>query len=239
MTTRRILELRHVECEGPAAYLPVLKEYAEVVTVRLWKEPVPSDLDFVAIVVMGGPMGANDGGTIPWIDEEIDYLRSAVDASVPVWGVCLGAQLLAAALGARVYTGAVPEVGVGRVDLTGRGVVDPVWGGLPTAFRALQWHSDTFDVPDGAELLASSTDYPNQMFRYGSSYAIQFHLEVDAELAQQWLQIEEYRQSLEQSRGTDVVSGFLEETRRNESETIGYARGAIRRWLDLYVLHTS
>ncbi len=97
---------------------------------------------------MGGPMGVGDQGEVEWLASEIEYIRDLVESDVPVWGVCLGSQLLAAALGARVYTGAVPEVGVEEITLTVEGRQDPVWGDLPSTFPAMQWHSDTFDIPE-------------------------------------------------------------------------------------------
>ena len=135
--TTGFLELRHVECEGPADYLPALEEFGPVHTVRLWQEPLPETVDYRGIVVMGGPVGANDGAVVPWIDDEIAYLRSALASDVPVWGVCLGAQLLAAALDAKVYSGPAPEVGVCDVELTAASAADPVWGELPASFPTL------------------------------------------------------------------------------------------------------
>lgn len=229
-----ILELRHVESEGPGAYTSVLEEYAPLVTVRLWQsQPLPDLGGFSAIVVMGGPMGANDGPTVPWIDDEIAYLRGAVAAGIPVWGVCLGSQLLAAALGAPVRKGEVPEVGVHELEMSDAGASDPVWGDAPAVFSALQWHSDTFDLPKGAVLLASSRDYPHQLFRYDKSYAIQFHLEADGDMARRWLQIAEYVSALEHALGAGAAQGFLAGVVAAEPDTIKLAREAIRRWLDV------
>ena len=229
-----ILELRHVESEGPAAYSPVLEEYAPVVTVRMWRsQPLPDLHKFSAIIAMGGPMGANDGRTFPWIDEEIAYLRAATDAGVPVWGVCLGAQLLAAALGARVYTGQLPEVGVLELSMTDDAKSDPVWGDLPRVFSALQWHSDSFDLPRGALRLAGSNAYRNQLFRHGNSYGVQFHLEADGNLARRWLEIDEYVSALEQTLGAYSVPHFLADIEVAQYETVKLARHAIRRWLDI------
>ncbi len=145
---------------------------------------------------MGGPMGVGDQGEVEWLASEIEYIRDLVESDVPVWGVCLGSQLLAAALGARVYTGAVPEVGVEEITLTVEGRQDPVWGDLPSTFPAMQWHSDTFDIPNGAVRLAGSAKYPNQLFRYKQSYAVQFHLEASSEVAREWMELAEYRDSL-------------------------------------------
>ncbi|AQA05773.1 glutamine amidotransferase [Mycobacterium sp. MS1601] len=228
-----ILELRHIECEPPGSYAPVLDKFAPVRTVRLWTEPVPDDpTDFAAIIVMGGPMGAGDGAEVPWIDREISFLRRAVDADVPVWGVCLGAQLLAAALGARVRTGPAPEVGM--VDVTFTGAADPVWPDLDV-LPVLQWHSDTFDLPAGATLLASSTAYPQQLFRYGRSYGVQFHLEADVALAQQWLAVPEYRSALESTIGAGAVPDFMEAIAASEDSAADLAQAVILRWLQIAV----
>ncbi|MGV9946620.1 type 1 glutamine amidotransferase [Rhodococcus aetherivorans] len=231
-----VLELRHVECEGPAAYLPVLEQYAQVRTVRLGRDPVPPALDYAAVVVMGGPMGVADAATLPWLGEEIAYLRSAVAAGIPVWGVCLGAQLLAAALGADVYTGPVPEVGVGEVELAHASAADPVWGELPSTFPVLQWHADTFDLPPGATLLASSRAYPNQVFRHGSSYGVQFHLEADADQLGGWLAIDEYRASLEAALGPGSADAVAAELRSVQPETVAHAAAVMKRWLETYVV---
>lgn len=233
MTTKPVLELRHVECEPAANFAPRLEEFAALETARVWREPVPRDpTGYSAIVVMGGPMGANDAGTLPWIAEEIDLLRRAVHAGVPVWGVCLGAQLLAAALGAAVYTGPVPEVGVFDITLTAAGRDDPVFGGT-AGFPALQWHSDTFDIPSGATLLGSSAAYPNQLFRCGINYGIQFHLEADATLAAEWLQVDQYREALTAAIGLDAVHEFLTAIKETEVRTKELAVQSITRWLTL------
>ncbi len=228
-----ILELRHVECEGPGAYEKFLRAAGEVCTVRMWQESVPDHLDFSAIIVMGGPVGVNDSERVPWITQEIDFLVRAVGAGVPIWGVCLGSQLLAAALGARVYTGEVPEVGVLDVTMTPEAESDGVWADLPPSFEALQWHGDSFDLPSGAVRLASSPAYDNQLFRYGNSYGIQFHLEADRALAAQWLQIDEYVESLEQVCGSGAAEDLLDDIERTESSTVEYASAAMGRWLEL------
>ena len=247
----RILELRHVECEPPAAYLPALAEHAEVVTVRVWREPLPERHRFAAIIAMGGPMGVNDRADLPWIDDEIGYLREATAAGVPVWGVCLGAQLLAAALGAAVYSGPVPEVGIAEVELTAAGADDPVWGGVvcdgtvrgdtvrgDTGPRlvTMQWHGDTFDVPPGAELLASSALYPNQLFRHGGSYGIQFHVEADAALARQWLNIPAYAEALRRALGEHGTQTLLDELAAEQVSMTAAALRAARRWMGVHVL---
>jgi GMP synthase (glutamine-hydrolysing) len=144
------------------------------------------------LVVLGGPMGVHDGDAHPWLVPERDLLVAVADAGKPVLGVCLGAQQLAFALGASVTTGPTPEVGLGRVELTGPGRLDPVmgpeYGGLSsTTVPCVHWHQDTFDLPDGAVHLAATPLFPHQAFRWGDrAYGLQFHVEVDPPLAEGW-----------------------------------------------------
>ena len=105
-------------------------------------------------------MSVNDEAELPWLRDEKALIADAVRAGTPFWGVCLGVQLLAASLGARVYAGAEPEVGVLPVELTDEALADPVFAGLPRSLPALQWHGDTFDLPKGAVRLAGSSGLP-------------------------------------------------------------------------------
>jgi len=142
------------------------------------------------LVVMGGPMGVGEVSEHPWLAGELELLAAAVAAGLPVLGVCLGAQLLAAALGARVYRGERPEIGSGTVSLTADGRADPVLGAAGLAeLPVVHWHQDTFDLPPGAVLLAGSALYPHQAFRAhvrARVYGLQFHVEVDRALAADW-----------------------------------------------------
>jgi GMP synthase (glutamine-hydrolysing) len=114
-------------------------------------------------------------------------LTTTVAAGLPVLGVCLGSQLLAAALGATVTTGAEPEIGIGAVALDDEGRADPVLGPEGDKVPVVHWHGDTFAIPDGAVRLATNDRYANQAFRYGDRvYGLQFHLEVDDEVAAAW-----------------------------------------------------
>jgi GMP synthase (glutamine-hydrolysing) len=194
-----LLVLQHIACEPPAAFEDELRSRGlELVRVELDEgEEIPAVDAFAAVVVMGGPMGAYEDARHAWLAGEKRYLREAVERDVPVWGVCLGAQLLAASLGARVYPGDRPEVGLLPVELAEAAADDPVLADAPPSFPTLQWHGDTFDLPDGATLLASSPAYPNQAFRFGRSYGLQFHVEVTPELAAQWGEVPAYADSLE------------------------------------------
>lgn len=139
-------------------------------------------------------MGADDDVVLPWIGDEKRLIADAVRAGVSFWGVCLGAQLLAASLGASVYRGVVPEVGIRRITLTQAGLRDPVLSALPAVTEAMEWHRDTFDLPAGAVLLAGSRRFAHQAYRFGhNAYAVQFHLELSAHSASKWREFPGYR----------------------------------------------
>src|SRR5919106_869370 len=124
--------------------------------------------------------------------------------------LCLGVQLLAAALGARVYAAEQPEVGLLPVELTAEGREDPLFAGLDDRLVSLQWHSDTFDLPSGAVRLAHSPPVPNQAFRAGEhAYGVQFHLEVTGEMAREGGEVPAYRRSLAETLGEEGGTALL------------------------------
>jgi len=165
---------------------------------------------------------------------ELELARLALESDVPLFGVCLGAQLLAASLGARVYRGDRPEVGVLPVTLTEEGRNDPVFSALPAEVLSLQWHSDTFDLPDGAVRLAGSPAYPNQAFRVGSSaYAVQFHLEVSQAMACEWAAVPAYAQALESTEGKGAFDRLLASFEAASADLLGHARTLFERWFEL------
>jgi len=148
----KALVLQHIACEPPGVYEDVLRERGvELHRVELDEgERLPDRRGFAAIMAMGGPMSVNDDAKLEWIADEKRLIAEAVRAGVPFWGVCLGAQLLAASLGARVYPGPEAEVGLLPVTLTDEAWADPVFSVLPGEVLTLQWHGDTFDLPHGA-----------------------------------------------------------------------------------------
>jgi len=227
----RALVLQHIACEPPGVFEDVLLERgAEIHRVELDEgEPLPDWREFDLIVAMGGPMSVNDEDEHPWLIEEKRLIREAVDAGVGFWGACLGVQLLASSLGARVYAGELPEVGVMAVTLTEEGLSDAVMGGLPAELPTLQWHGDTFDLPDGAVRLAGSPAYPNQAFRFERAYGVQFHLEVSPAMAREWMDVPEYAQSLEQTIGAASLLGAVD---AEAEEMLGHGRTLFERWLD-------
>lgn len=146
-------------------------------------DPVPDDLTYDRVVVLGGAMGAYDADRFGWLAAEKQWLSSLVAADVPVLGICLGAQLLADALGGRAYKAESPEAGVVRLRLSDEGRRHPVVSlAQPSVFSL---HQDTFSLPPDATLLASTDRFP-QAFMVGSALALQFHPDADSEQALSW-----------------------------------------------------
>jgi GMP synthase (glutamine-hydrolysing) len=236
MAAMRVLVLQHIACEPPGTYEDVLRERgAEILRVEVdeW-ESLPDRREVDAIVCMGGPMSATDDPDLPWLTSEKAFVADAVGAGVPFWGVCLGVQLLAASLGARVYPGPAPEVGVLPVQLTDAARADRVFGGLPPELLTLQWHGDTFDLPSGGVLLAGSRAYPNQAFRVGAAaYGVQFHLEVSPELAREWADVPAYAEALERVLGPRALDDLVAGLEEHADVMRGHATALFERWLDL------
>jgi GMP synthase (glutamine-hydrolysing) len=233
-----VLVLQHIACEPPGEYETVLRERgATLHRVELDEgDPLPPWRDFDAIVAMGGPMSVNDDAELPWLTDEKRAIGEAVRAGVPYFGACLGVQLLAAGLGARVYAGSEPEVGVLPVTLTPEGAADPLFAALPRTFPALQWHGDTFDLPDGATRLASSPAFPNQAFRYGeSAYGIQFHVEVLPEMAREWAQVPAYAEYADRVLGEGGMHRLLDEFDAAQAAMRATGRDMFARWAELAV----
>lgn len=180
--TTRILVLRHAWWEGPGLLADAAEARGVEVVVRDTGEAGGLD-DVDALVVMGGPMRATDVEAHPWIEHELSLIRAALDAGMPVLGICLGHQVLGLALGAELDPGATREIGVAPIDLVATSELGPAGGTL----EVLHWHGDNVSLPAGAELLASTPGCPNQAFRLGSALGLQFHLEIGPDELATWL----------------------------------------------------
>jgi GMP synthase (glutamine-hydrolysing) len=189
-TERSWVAIQHVPFEGPGSIATAAARRGTPLTVchPYLGESLPACRELCGLVVMGGPMGVSDTDSHPYLRDELALIAASVAAGLPVLGVCLGAQLLAAALGARVYRGPQLEIGSGTVTPTDAGRSDPVLGAAGrTELAVVHWHQDTFELPPGATWLARSELYPHQAFRIGTcAYGLQFHVEVDRALAEGW-----------------------------------------------------
>ncbi len=188
---KEVVILEHVASEKAGTILVHLKKqkipYREV---PLFKKGTkfPPLSRVRSLVVMGGPMNVYEEKKFPFLKKENDYIRRAVKMGIPYLGVCLGAQLLAKALGARVYKADSAEVGWGGIHFSAEGLKDPLFAPLgQKRMRVLQWHEDTFDIPTGGKHLASSALVKNQAYVCGGKfYGFQFHIEADRAMLNLW-----------------------------------------------------
>lgn len=196
----RVLVTQHHPNEGTGLLGDVLKAGgAEVETVHAHAgQAVPRDpAGFDLVVSMGGPMNVYEEEEHPWLIDENILLEGAARAGLPVLGICLGAQLIAKALGAPVTKAPVEEVGWREVRLTEDGLADPLFAGHAGADLAvLQWHGDTFAVPEGGRLLATGDEVQRQAFAWNRAYGLQFHLEADADIIRAWFAEPELREPI-------------------------------------------
>lgn len=178
-----MLVLRHAACEGPGRIVPPLA--ARGIAVREVRadrgEQIPPRLGQAhGLIVLGGPQAVYEQDRHPFLVEEIKLIQRALDHGRPVLGICLGAELLAAAMGAVVRKSDETEIGWLPVSLNEEAARDPLLGGAPREFTALHWHGDVFDLPVGATTLASSQRTQHQAFRAGHAWGLLFHIEADA-----------------------------------------------------------
>lgn len=185
--SHRAIVYTHEDQEGPGRFGDALRRAGFCVELR-YRETKPEDVDAELLVVMGGAMGVYEAEKYPFLSEELAVLRQRLELRRPNLGVCLGAQLLAAAAGSTVSPGKAGMVlGVLPVTLSAEALADPLFASLDERFEVVHWHSDTFEPVHGAVLLASTARYQQEAFRIGNSYGFQFHPEVDPELFERWV----------------------------------------------------
>ena len=195
-----MLFIQHGETDRPGLFRDVLGGLGiplEVIE-PYRNQPIPENLSgYDGLCLGGGAQSAYEGDQYPYLVQECALVRAAASEGRPVLGLCLGAQLMAAALGAEVRRGARREIGFHEVRLESISQYDPVWCGVPQTFVTTHWHGDVFEIPAGGMRLASSDLTPNQLFRYGHAlYGLQFHLEMTPELLDEM--VADSREDLEQ-----------------------------------------
>jgi GMP synthase (glutamine-hydrolysing) len=182
-----VLVLIHASWEGPHRIRDAFGPRVELLEVEaLAGDPLPAHDEIDGVVAMGGPMSVYDLESHPELEDERRWLAEAVERQIPVLGICLGAQLLARALGAEVRPGRRVEIGFATVQVKDEN--DPLIGPLAPEATVLHWHGDVFDLPEGARSLASSAVTEHQAFRYGNSWGVLFHPEADSAMVEAWLQ---------------------------------------------------
>lgn len=196
----RILVFQHVAAEPLGTLDALIRQRGHRVKfVNFERQPdARPKLDrYSGLIVLGGPMNVEDRATRTHLQTEIELIGEALAQDKPVLGICLGAQLLAHALGAEVRRHHVSEIGWYDLDVTDAGRGDRVLAPLGALAPVFQWHGYTFDLPAGVAHLASTSTCENQAFRHGDkAYGFQFHLEMDQPLIDRWLNLPAYRDEL-------------------------------------------
>ncbi len=231
-----LLVLQHHDRTGPDLLVPTLDGRANR---RPWRrvhldvEGVPALSDRVrGVLVLGGPMGVHDTDAFPWLEDELALLRTAIDREVPVFGICLGAQLLATALGGEVTRRDVPEVGVFALDRTLGGTEDEIFAGWADGSPVLLHHQDQVTtLPTGAIAMLEGSD-GTAAWRTGdgSGYAVQFHPETGPDLLAEWVASPDLR-DLHERAGVDGEA-LVEEVRRRAAFLRAAGVSLVGRWLD-------
>ncbi len=210
--------LQHGKEEGPGLISDLLAgQGEELMVVRMYEGELPDKTLPRGLIILGGPMSAADIGSYPYFLTEHEMIRSMAVSGRPVLGICLGAQLIAAAFGASVYPASIPEKGWYRVFREDPSA-DPE---IPETMTVFQWHADTFDLPPGGRLMVRGDTVPNQMCAIGSATAVQFHPEVTPEMITGWTK------SLPRKKG----EGILAETPRNLKESRIFCEKLLRPFL--------
>lgn len=187
---KMILIIKHAHSEGPGTLEDFFRQTDwQVKVAELWQnKSLPAVEDCDAVISLGGPMSVYETDKYPFLQKEEVFLKDAIRNEVPVLGICLGAQILAKISGAKISKAAEKEIGWYELMLTENANSDMLFRGLKNSLDVFQWHEDTFDIPDGATLLATSKACRNQAFRFSKcAWGLQFHPEMTEDMLDAWL----------------------------------------------------
>lgn len=235
---KSILVLQHVAHEPLGTLHASIRSAGfRIRYVNYSREP-DADVDmgrYDGLIVLGGPMGVYQTSEHPHLTREIALVTAAISADKPVLGICLGAQIIAHALGAAVAPLPTKEIGWYDVELTTEGRQDPMLSELGEGEPIFQWHGDGFALPSGAVRLAGSAACPHQAFRYGRSvYALQFHLEVDAGMVDRWLDLPAHQDEVLATHGDGGREAIRSATQTRIGPSMASGRRVFGRWLELF-----
>jgi GMP synthase (glutamine-hydrolysing) len=235
---RRVLVLQHVAVEPLGTLLPLIKSYGLRIRYQNFeRDPhAQPQLDgYDAVIVLGGPMSAWDDDGYPHLATETQVIADAIVRGTPVLGICLGAQLLARALGSKLLRAPTPEIGWHPVAPTLAAREDPIFQAFEETEQVFQWHSDTFELPEGAVQLARSAanGCAQQAFRYGDcAYGLQFHLEVDAPLIERWLNTPQLCREMERLPNPIEPAALRDATRTHIGRSVRLSDAVFSRFLE-------
>ncbi|WP_374380360.1 type 1 glutamine amidotransferase [Dongia sp.] len=239
----RFLVFQHIACEHPGIFRDFLKEDGiPYDAVELDEgEAIPALDKYDALWVMGGPMDVWEEDQHPWLKPEKAAIREAVlTRKMPYLGLCLGHQLLGAALGGKVGKMKAPEVGILDVELTAEGRADPIFAGMATRQKALQWHgAEVQTAPAGAIILASSPLCPNQAMRVGAlAYGLQYHMELTSRTVPEWGEVPAYACSLDDTLGKGALPKLRDAAAALMPDFNRAARQLYENWMGLVRLNS-
>ncbi|MBT8440888.1 MAG: gamma-glutamyl-gamma-aminobutyrate hydrolase family protein [Gammaproteobacteria bacterium] len=235
---RRLLVFQHVPHEILGNLDPLLRDARfRIRYVNFGREPdaQPDVSKYNGLIVLGGPMNCDEADRYPHLSTETAAIQQAIRDGIPVLGICLGAQLIARALGARVHSNPVQEIGWYELNPTDEGHKDPLCGKFAESQQIFQWHGDTFEIPHGAVHLATSPDCANQAFRFKHNvYGFQFHLEVDEPMILRWLSTPYMARAAEEAGGPGRIDDIKRHTHEHIQHSIGLGNEVFGEFIHLF-----
>lgn len=240
---KRVLVFQHVPHEILGNFNPLLKNAGfRIRYVNFGREPdaQPNVAKYDGLIILGGPMCVDQTSDHPHLKTELACIEQAMEQDMPVFGICLGAQLIAKSLGASVKKNPVKEIGWYDVSPTNSGDKDPLFTHFEGTEKIFQWHGDTFDIPAGAQHLATSPQCTNQAFRFDERvYGLQFHLEVDAPMIDRWLNMPSMSAEIEGEDENITSERIHTETGTHIGRSTQLGERLFGAWIDLFSTRTK